>query len=467
VIRESAPIQPRVSPLQRIVSVALILGLLFYLGYSITEGTTNSRFLQVGAAVGVLVYLATFIDILIGIAFLIVCIGLGPEVSMAGLRDLRLEDFIVPALLLSWLTRSAQRREPFVHSPIARPALLYLTVMLISTFMGLGSGTTRPTMAIAMVGKYIEYYLIYLILLNNIRTREELKGIAIFALMVGLISAITSSDRLFETDDQRSRLSGPLGETANIYGGYLILHLGIALGFLLHGRAPGSRFLLVVLLIIIGGAMLRTYSRTSYAAFLLAALAFGVLKDPRVLLFMVLVSLLLPFIPDTVLSRMESIGQLASERGSSSWNARVYAWEGVMERLAGPALLLGYGVGSVRLGDIDSEYFRILADTGVLGLGCLVWILFRIGRQANATYNALPPGTPEKGFAAGFLIAFMAIVVHAIAATSLTSIRSMEAFVVFAGLSGCLAHHLRDWNLVAAPASLPPAPFPAARPVRL
>jgi hypothetical protein len=74
-------------------------------------------------------------------------------------------------------------------------------------------------------------------------------------------------------------------------------------------------------------------------------------------------------------------------------------------------------------------------------------MLARIGRSANDLYKLLDPWTFSKGYAAGYLIAFFTLVVHAIAATSFTSIRTMECFILMTGFTLCLAHHREAWRL--------------------
>lgn len=445
--------------------VVLLIGLLFYLGFSLTEGTTNSRFLQIGFSVGVLVYLATFVDILLGIAFLIACIGLGPEVSWGGMGDLRLEDFIVPALLLSWLTRSAHRREKLVPSPLSRPARVFFALMLLSTAIGIVAGTTAWPKAWPVLLKYVEYYVVFLIVLNNVRTPEEFRGLAVFALLVAAASALLHWGG--HSEATAGRLHGPTGETANIFGGYLALHLALGLGLLLHSRTPGSRLLAVAGILVVGGALLRTLSRTSYIALVLGAAVFGVFKERRLLLFLLLLVFVLPFVPESALSRMETLGDLASGPGPSSWAARVMAWDDVIAKLSGIQYLWGQGAGSTPLADVDSEYFRILADHGLLGVGLFAWLLIRLGRRANQAYNALPPRTVYRGYAAGFLIAFVTMTVHAVGATSFTSIRTMEGFVVLAGLVAALEHNLVGWELVPdpEPPAAPALPFAGPRPL--
>jgi len=95
--------------LQKLLLTLVPLGLLLY---GLFKGSDADLHFQIGVAAGFLVYIVTFIDLTLGLAILIACVGLSPELTIGGIQNLRLEDFIVPALLLSWITRIMQQRIP-------------------------------------------------------------------------------------------------------------------------------------------------------------------------------------------------------------------------------------------------------------------------------------------------------------------------------------------------------------------
>ena len=457
--------------LQKILPVVAVLGVLAFLGYTLTEGSSNSRFIQVGMTLGLLVYLATFVDVVLGLAFLILCIGLSPELSLGGMNDLRLEDFIIPALLLAWLTRTLRGREPVAHVPFKGPAIIYFATLVFSSILGLSAGTTQLSAALPLIAKSIEYYLILLIVANNIRTESEFKALVVFSVLVAMAGSIFGADRAFAdlAPDPTNRMQGPLGETATIFGGYLALTLSIVVGLFLHCRTQGQRVLAGTAIVTLSAAILYTYSRTSYAALTVGLIVFGFLKERRLLIIILLLAVLLPILaPESIIARFSTIGDVATGPGPSSWVARVEAWQWAVARMNGTDFLWGKGAGSVRLGDVDNEYVRVVVDTGLLGLAIFLWMLARIGRSANDLYKSLDSETFSKGYAAGYLIAFFTLVVHAIAATSFTSIRTMECFMLMTGFTLCLAHHREAWHLgdLQKPLDRDPIFLPAIEPPR-
>jgi hypothetical protein len=103
------------------------------------------------------------------------------------------------------------------------------------------------------MGKFVEFFLIYVLMVNNITRREEFRALAVFAILVSVASALATSNG-FASEEPGGRLNGPLGETANMYGGYLILNIGVALGLFLQARSGPGRFgsaAAVVLLLIV------------------------------------------------------------------------------------------------------------------------------------------------------------------------------------------------------------------------
>jgi O-antigen ligase/polysaccharide polymerase Wzy-like membrane protein len=450
--------------LQKIVPIVLLIGTLGVMVSWLTKGADPIIFLQVGAAGALFVYFLTFVDIILGLAILIGCVGLSPEISMGGLDHLRLEDFLVPALLLAWLLRAGQARLPLVPAGFQGPAIIYILALAISSILGVAMGTTTPGDALELVGKYLEYFAIYLLIVNNVRTEQEFKALVLFSVLVAISSAIVASGSFYADPIPGAvKVRGPLGETANIYGGYLILHLGIVIGLFIQSQSAGARVAASAAVVFLGIALLHTYSRTSTIALGASLLAFGLFRERRVLLVViVLVVLVLLVAPDSVVTHLSTVAGLATGSAPSSFDARVLAWEDAFPKVMSSNPLLGMGPGSVRRGDIDSEYVRALVDSGVLGLGLFAWILFRIGRIAFVRYGTLPGPGFHKGFAGGFLIAFGAMCVHGVAATSFTAIRTMEAFMIFSGLYFCQVHHYAEWT---SPPVLPPVVLLPPRPV--
>ncbi|MFC1586847.1 O-antigen ligase family protein, partial [Planctomycetota bacterium] len=116
----------------------------------------------------------------------------------------------------------------------------------------------------------------------------------------------------------------------------------------------------------------------------------------------------------------------------SSWSARIETWKKIMpEILSKP--LIGGGKGSVDLGRADNEYILQVAEGGIIGL---ILFLFIVGRILRKSYR-LAKGLRDpwlKGFAMGAFTGTFALLVHAIAATTFTVVRTTVVFYFVAGI---------------------------------
>lgn len=429
--------------LQKLLLTLVPLGLFLY---GLILGTDADLHLQIGVAAAFIVYIVTFIDLTLGLAVLIACVGLSPELTIFGVQNFRLEDFVVPALLFSWITRLMQNRVPLASILVSPPLPLYAAAIVLSTIFGVAAGTTSLWTALLFMGKFVEFFLIYLLLVNNISRREEFRALAVFSVLVAIASALTVSNG-FASEAGGGRLNGPLGETANMYGGYLILNLAVALGLFLHASTIGMRFAGASAVVLLGIPLLYTYSRTSFVAIMAAALLFGALKDRRLLVVTAIAALLVPVIaPASILERISTISGVASGEEPSSWTSRLDAWKTMGGRTMESNPALGFGLASVKLGMVDNEYVRVFVDTGLLGLGLFLWVLARLANRATRLIGRLAPNTFERGYASGYWIAFAAMSIHAIGATSFTSIRTMECFIVFTGIFAALHNRADEWS---------------------
>jgi O-antigen ligase len=114
-----------------------------------------------------------------------------------------------------------------------------------------------------------------------------------------------------------------------------------------------------------------------------------------------------------------------------SASARMRSWgeafDGAMEHP-----ILGHGVTGYHF--IDAQYFRILAETGILGLTSLAVLFFFLirctFRSSREIRNPL-----LRGMCTGFIAAFFGLLVHAVGANTFIIVRIMEPFWLFAALA--------------------------------
>jgi hypothetical protein len=431
------------NPLPKILQVMGVLGVFMSLGYLTLRGLSVEELMLPAVALGLPIYLIVLVDPILGIAILIASIGLSPEFTVGGVNNLRAEDFLMPGLILGWLLRTGQQGARFAPAVLWAPALISAGVMLLSTLAGGPGRGVSPTMPYLILGKYVEYLVLYLLVLNTVKTEAEVRALTIFAILVAVISAllILGGSASVVATPSGERLTGPLGETANIYGGYMGLHLLLALGLFLHATSTGTRLVWGGAVVVLGFAILYTYSRATYVALGGAILIFGIVKYRRLLLIFFILAAIIPALaPASIMDRIQTVGGIASGTTPGSWTARLDAWDWAVHRMSGTDWIFGKGIGSVAFGDVDNEYVRILSDMGILGIALFAWVLIRLGRLANRTHDALADDTFLKGTLAGYLMAYIMMVIHAMAATSFSAIRIEEGFMILTALMNVIAN---------------------------
>lgn len=434
--------------LPAIIVTCLFLGSLAWIAMTATQQTEGVSFLEVGVALAALAYMLTFVDIRLGLALLILCVGLSPEVTVGGLQNVRLEDFLVPALLLAWVLRSTRTREGVISNPIGLPLWTFLGVTLFAAIWGIAMATTDFAFSTLIVGKNIIFILIFLIMLNHIRSYREFKAFVIFTLLVSIFAALTNSPAFTIATGKEFavRVHGPFGETGNIFAGYLIMNICVLLGLFLHLPDARSRAFSLLACIPLAYTLLFTFSRTSYAALALSVAIFALFKHRRLIAIVLLAALVFPLVsPTSVMDRAATILSITGDQAPPSWDARVSAWQAATEKIYDRPLL-GAGPGSVPFGWLDNEYVRVAVDMGVIGLAAFLWLLLMIGIRANSLYNKLEGPGMMKGYAAGYFMALMAILIHAMGATSFTAIRTMETFMILTAFMAVLYVRHEEWK---------------------
>ena len=86
---------------------------------------------------------------------------------------------------------------------------------------------------------------------------------------------------------------------------------------------------------------------------------------------------------------------------------------------------MGFGV--TGYGFLDAQYFRVLIETGLIGLFMFLVLLVSIFRLTYHNFReALEPF--DRGLSMGFLAGFIGLLVHAVWANTFIIVRIMEPF---------------------------------------
>lgn len=365
---------------------------------------------------------------------------------------LRLDDMLLLVIGLSWLVKMAVYKELGVvfKTPLNRPILLYLAACIVSTLVGILFGRVRPVTGLLYTMKYFEYFFIYFMVVNHLQTRNEAKRYLIAALITCCIVSLYAIAQIPSGVRASAPFEGEVGEP-NTLGGYLVLMFSLTAGLWLFVKETRIKFMLGVLGVLMLVALSATLSRSSYLALgaTMAALMIFSRRRAVLVLGVALLISLSPFIvPERVKHRVgetfarqpgEEQGQVQMGRVmlDTSTSARLISWKtSTQDWLRHP--LFGYGV--TGYGFIDAQYFKVLVDTGAVGMMAFVYLLYSLWSKVMAAYRTLTASWAQ-GLALGFLAGYIGLLVHAIGANTFIIVRIMEPFWLIVGLIVVIVSH--------------------------
>lgn len=378
---------------------------------------------------------------------------LSPEITasaggLAERRDvtLRTEDFVLLVIGFSWFAKTAVNKELglVAKTPLNRPIIAYVAVNLMATLLGYLMGSVQTAAGYLYVLKYMEYFVVYFMVVNNLRDRDHAWRLLTAALLTAAIVSVIGLTQIPSGARVSAPFEGESGEP-NTLGGYLLFMMAIVGGIALESTRLTIRARLLALLGLMAVPFVFTLSRASYIGVIPAFVALlAVTTRRRTLLAIALIvvicsPLLLVATPPAVVNRVlytfePEVNQATVRLGKlgldPSTSARIlsfrHAVSGWLERP-----VLGWGV--TGFGFMDAQYARVLVETGLVGFLAFVWLLWSVLKAARAAYRQLVDPL-DRGLVMGFIAGTFGLLAHAIGSNTFIVIRIMEPFWLIAGI---------------------------------
>jgi hypothetical protein len=428
----------------------LLVGAAFGL---LSGGSTISFTYAAGAFAAVVLFGLAFVRTDFGIYVVIFSMLLSPEFggssagSLAENRGvtLRTEDFVLIFVGLSWFAKTAVNKELGIvaRTPLNRPILVYVFATAIATLVGVLSGTVGVS-GFFYVLKYVEYFFVYYMVVNNLRDRPHAWRMVVAAFMTAAIVSVVALAQVPAGGRVSAPFEGEVGEP-NTFGGYLLFMMALAAGIALETVTLRVRAWSLAALALMTIPFAFTLSRAAYLGVIPAFLVFVVFTSKRrfmvglLLLGVVCSPIAIALAPEAVKSRVlytfqPEAGQPTVRLGrlglDPSTSARLLsfqqAFEGWMKKP-----FLGHGV--TGFGFMDAQYARVLVETGVVGLAAFLWLLWTVLRSSvGALRSRHDPD--DRGLALGFLAGYVGLLVHGFGSNTFIIVRIMEPFWLFAGI---------------------------------
>jgi O-antigen ligase len=436
--------------------------------------------LLIGAAL--FLFVLAFVRTEFALYVMVFSMLLSPEITtsyggLAERRDvtLRTEDFVLIIIGFSWLAKTAVNKELglVAKTPLNRPIVAYIGVSLMATLLGYLMGSVKTAAGYLYVVKYIEYFVVYFMVVNNLRDRAHARRLLAAAMITAAVVSVIGLTQIPSGERVSAPFEGEAGEP-NTFGGYLLFMMAIAAGIALESTSLAVRARFAGLVGLMAVPLAFTLSRASYLGVLPAYAALLALTTRRrtlvalLLIVAVCSPLLLLAAPASVVNRVlytfqpeanQPTVRLGKVGLDPSTSARILslqqALSGWLERP-----ILGFGV--TGFGFMDAQYARVLVETGIVGFLAFLWLLWSVIRAGRGVHRRMVDPF-DRGLAMGFIAGTFGLLAHAIGSNTFIVIRIMEPFWLCAGIVVMLPVLLRE-ETAATPAPLPATlPSPAVR----
>ena len=440
-----------------------ILGLLIFLTIALAAAYVVSN-AQVGpaflGAAGLMVAVLSFLRAELAIHFLIISMLLSPELSVGGAAGarggqgvtLRTDDIFLVIVGVSWFLKSALYKELNLlrETPLNKAVAFYALACIFPTMLGIMAGRVQMATGSLFVMKYLEYFLIFWMIINATHDTKQVRRFLLVFFAVALVVSIAAMAQIPSGVRVTAPFEGEHGEP-NTLAGYLLFVIALLLGISI--TSPNYRKTAIVLLAIAIIPFMYTLSRNSYLAFLPMALLLFYLTRRYKLIWatvgLTAALVIFPFVlPKVVVDRIEYTfvkserkeDKLGVGRGrfDPSTSARLNSFSDSLDAFFERPV---FGWGVTGWGFIDSQYFRTLVETGIIGLSALIFLIFKTVRMGLASVEHFRGRDPLFfGLSAGFVAGTIGLVIHAIGANTFIIVRIMEPFWLLCGLIFVLPH---------------------------
>jgi O-antigen ligase len=423
----------------------LIILLLFLLAFALILPTL-STIQTMALTAGLVIFIISFVSTDVALYVLIFSMLLSPEFAVgttAGASlgrgvTLRLDDFLMVIIGLSWLAKMSIKKELglFLKTPLNKPIAYYILTCLISTLLGALFADVHLKTGFFFVLKYFEYMIIYFMVVNHIERKNQVRNYLYAMLITCIIVSFIAIAQIPAGGRVSAPFEGEMGEP-NTLGGYLVFMIAITMGLCFTSTSGRGQLFYGLLAFLFVIPLFYTQSRSSYAATLPVIMVFIWLSEKRhwVIIGVLLLGISLPFIaPKAAKDRImytftqgknrQDVVTVRGVRLDTSTSARLRNWkEAAGDWIKHP--FLGFGV--TGYGFVDTHYIRVITETGFIGLITFFLLMYTIFRQ---TYVIFKEATEpfNRGLSMGFLAGFIGLLFHAIGANTFIIVRIMEPF---------------------------------------
>ena len=269
--------------------------------------------------------------------------------------------------------------------------ILFIAVYLVAGFT---SFAAVKSLSIWMI--YFVFMAMYFVIINTADSKKLLNNMLTIFVLSGLLVCVYGiaqyifgwdtkqawmDEGMFE--DIKMRIYSTLGNP-NVLGEYILLVLPVSIGLMWTKKNFATKVVYAGISVIMGAALILTFSRGCWLGLLLAAAIFVTFAAGKLWGLALIILPALPFVlPESIIKRFTSIGNMED----SSTSYRVYIWMGTLAMIK-DFWISGIGMGQEAFTQVYPFYsyngiiaphshnlfLQILVESGVVGI-CIFLII--------------------------------------------------------------------------------------------
>ncbi len=378
----------------------------------------------------------TWRDVRFGLAAVAIAIGISPELRTDWAKDLRLEDFVIAAVVLLYFLRKLANGERLIpETPLNSLWGFWLLTGALSVLLGILLGTVPSVKTSAFHWlKRLELALLFWVVADSVRSFKDVRFLAVSGLIGALLSSYIGWHQKWLNPPREDvhwnayKVGGPPGEKNNVYAQYLVFNtlVGLGLGFSLY-PSPASwlPFALTGIMVV---PVLFSFSRSAIAAFGLGTVALIGVFHRRWLPLLLIAYFLFPLIVPSVVQRR--LQELSWERFKVE---RLGGYIGSIRETLPVNPLTGRGLGFAGFNRYENQYANTFAHEGILGLIAFLALLWGVLKMQRQVLD-LTSDPYFQGLLQGCYAGTIAFLIAGLSGVPLLAIRPAETFWFWTGL---------------------------------
>ena len=393
---------------------------------------------------GSILFLISFIKTDIALIILIFSMLLSPEFFLGGIPGrsvvVRFDDIMLAVVFFGWVAKMAVHKEIGLlrSSMLTLPIITYIMCCIISSVLGIIQGTTNPAYSIFYIIKYIEYFLLFFMVMNNIKDIKQVQRLVFCILLSALIIDVYALRSSFVYQMRATApFEGKSGE-ANTLAGYLIIILSMSFSLVLYSRHFIKKIVLLGFFSFTLFVFIYTQSRSGLLGFF-AMYTTIILLYPRyriIFLSLFLGGLLISSmtLPEEVLYRFKTVFTGRDTymvfgvpiTVDESIAIRIWALKASIIRWTAHPF---FGEGVPGTGIIsDVQYGRVLREVGLFGFFAFFWMIMILFKAGLRNFRDAQVDNFGKALSIGFIACLAGILLMGVGAEVFIIVRIMEPF---------------------------------------